>query len=149
MLKDAGSAAIYGARGAFGVVLITTKNPEKGKTSVTYSTNLSSKRPVALPDFVTDGYTYVSMFVAAFLNGDGSFPQNINKTQKVSQAYLDEFKARVESGQPYETVDINPSNGEYVYYASTDWYGELYKDHTLATENNLTITGSGERTTLT
>jgi len=147
VLKDAGAAAIYGARGAFGVVLITTKNPEKGKTSVTYSTSLSSKRPVALPDFVTDGYTYASMFVAAFLNGDGSFPQNINKTQKVSQAYLDEFKARVESGQPYETVDINPSNGEYVYYASTDWYGELYKDHTLATENNLTITGSGERTT--
>ena len=31
MLKDAASASIYGARGAFGVVLITTKNPEKGK----------------------------------------------------------------------------------------------------------------------
>ena len=146
VLKDAASASIYGARGAFGVVMITTKNPEKGRTSVTYSSNLSTKRPVALPDFVTDGYTYVSMFVAAFLNGDGSFPQNINKTQKVSQAYLDAFKAKVESGQPYEEVEINPSNGEYVYYASTDWYDLLYKKHTIATENNLTITGSGERT---
>lgn len=31
VLKDAASASIYGARGAFGVVLITTKNPSKGK----------------------------------------------------------------------------------------------------------------------
>ncbi|HOX75418.1 MAG TPA: carboxypeptidase-like regulatory domain-containing protein, partial [Bacteroidales bacterium] len=111
VLKDAASASIYGARGAFGVVMITTKNPEKGRTSVTYTTNVSSKRPIAMPDFVTDGYTWVSMFVAAFLNGDGSFPQNINKTQKVSQAYLDAFKAKVESGQPYDEVEINPVNG--------------------------------------
>ena len=40
VLKDAASAAIYGARGAFGVVLISTKNPSKDKTSVTYSGNL-------------------------------------------------------------------------------------------------------------
>jgi TonB-linked SusC/RagA family outer membrane protein len=147
MLKDAASASIYGARGAFGVVLITTKNPEKGKTSVTFSSNYSFKSPIARPDFVTDGYTYVKMFVDAFLNGDGSFPQNINKTQKVSQAYLDEFKLRAESGQPYNTVEINPSTGDYVYYSSTDWYGELYKNSTSAIENNLAITGSGERTT--
>lgn len=146
MLKDAASASIYGARGAFGVVLITTKNPEKGKTTVTVSSNYSIKRPIAPPDFVTDGYTYVRMFVDAFVNGDGSFPQNINKTQKVSQAYLDEFQRRVESGQPYETVDYN-ANGEYVYYGSTDWYGELYKDHTAALENNVSVTGSGEKTT--
>ncbi len=146
VLKDAASASIYGARGAFGVVMITTKNPDKGKTSVTYTTNISTKKPVALPDFVTDGYTWVSMFVAAFLNGDGSFPQNINKTQKVSQAYLDAFRAKVESGQPYDEVEINPVNGEYIYYGSTDWYDLLYKKNTLATENNLAITGSGERT---
>jgi TonB-linked SusC/RagA family outer membrane protein len=146
MLKDAASASIYGARGAFGVVLITTKNPEKGKTTVSYSTNYSIKNPIARPDFVTDGYTWVRMFTEAFLNGDGSFPQNINKTQKVSQAYLDEFKSRAESGQPYNTVEINPVNGEYIYYSSTDWYGELYKDNTSSFENNLAITGSGEKT---
>ncbi len=145
VLKDAASAAIYGARGAFGVVLITTKNPSKGKTQVTVSSNYSTKKPIALPDFVTDGYTYVSMFVAAFLNGDGSFPQNINKTQKVSQAYLDAFKAKVDSGEPYEQIEINPANGEYVYYGSTDWYGLLYKKSIGALENNISITGSGEK----
>ena len=87
------------------------------------------------------------MFTEAFLNGDGSFPQNINKTQKMSQAYLDAFRLKAESGQPYNEVEINPSTGEYVYFASTDCYDDLYKDHTGASDNNLTITGSGEKTT--
>lgn len=147
ILKDAASAAIYGARGAFGVVLITTKNPEKGKTTVTVSSNFAIKTPMAVPDFVTDGYTYVKMFSEAFVNGDGSFPQNINKTQKFSQAYLDAFRAKVESGQPYNEVEIDPATGEYVYFANTDYYDELYKDHTLALDNNIAITGSGEKTT--
>ena len=146
MLKDAASASIYGARGAFGVVLITTKNPEKGRTSVTFTSNFSLKSPVALPEFVTDGYTWIKMFTEAFVNGDGSFPQNINKTQKVSQAYVDEFKRRVESGQPYNEIEIDPVTGEYVYYGSTDWYGLLYKKNTTATENNLTVSGSGDKT---
>ncbi len=147
MLKDAASASIYGARGVFGVVLITTKNPDKGKTTVTYSSTYSVKNPVAVPDFVTDGYTWVKMFSEAFLNGDGSFPQNINKTMKFSQAYLDEFKRRVDSGQPYKTVDIDPTTGEYVYYGSMDWYKELYKKNLSSTDNNISITGSGEKTT--
>lgn len=145
MLKDAASASIYGARGAFGVVLITTKNPVKDKTSVTVTSNVSVKSPVALPEFVTDGYTWVKMFSEAFVNGDGSFPQNINKTQKFSQAYLDEFKKRAESGQPYNQVEIDPVTCEYVYYGSTDWYGLLYKKNTVATENNVTVTGSSEK----
>jgi TonB-linked SusC/RagA family outer membrane protein len=147
MLKDAASASIYGARGAFGVVLITTKNPDKGKTSVTFSSNFAVKQPIGVPDFVTDGYTYVKMFSEAFLNGDGSFPQNINKTQKFSQAYLDAFKAKVESGQPYNEVEIDPNTGEYVYFANHDYYADLYKSNTLASDNNISITGSGEKTT--
>jgi TonB-linked SusC/RagA family outer membrane protein len=145
MLKDAASASIYGARGAFGVVLITTKNPTKGKTSVTFSSNYSIKTPIGVPDYVTDGYTWVTMFVDAFLNGDGSFPQNINKTLKVSQAYLDNFKALVNSGQPYDKVQIDPVTGEYVYYGSTDFYGLLYKKHTGASDNNISVSGSGEK----
>jgi TonB-linked SusC/RagA family outer membrane protein len=146
MLKDAAAASIYGARGAFGVVLITTKDPTKGKTSVTFSSNIANKRPVAVPNFVTDGYTWVTMFTEAFLNGDGSFPQNINKTLKVSQAYLDDFRAKVESGQPYNTVEINPVTGEYVYYGSTDFYHELYNNSLMAYDNNLSISGSGDKT---
>ncbi|MET1057926.1 MAG: TonB-dependent receptor [Pedobacter sp.] len=145
ILKDAASAAIYGARGAFGVVLITTKKAEKGRTSIAYSSNFAVKNPLQTPDFVTDGYTWAKMFAEAFVNGDGAFPQNANKTQKFSQAYLDEFKRRVESGQPYNQVEVNPTTGEYTYYGSTDWYKELYRKNAFAQEHNISITGSSDK----
>ncbi len=147
ILKDAASAAIYGARGVFGVVLITTKKGAKGRTSVNYSTNVALKSPVTRPDFVTDGYTWAKMFAEAFVNGDGAFPQNANKTQKFSQAYLDEFKRRAESGQPYNTVEVDPVTGEYTYYGSTDYYAALYKDHTPAFENNISVSGGSDKAT--
>ncbi|HNX80259.1 MAG TPA: SusC/RagA family TonB-linked outer membrane protein, partial [Prolixibacteraceae bacterium] len=145
MLKDAASAAIYGARGVFGVILITTKNPEKGKTNITFSSNFAVKQPLTVPDFVTDGYTFAKMFAESFINGDGSFPQNINKEMKFSQAYLDEFKRRVESGQPYNEVEIDPATGEYIYYGSTDWFDLLYKKATTAFDNNLSVSGGGDK----
>ncbi|ARS39146.1 SusC/RagA family protein [Sphingobacteriaceae bacterium GW460-11-11-14-LB5] len=145
ILKDAASAAIYGARGVFGVVLITTKKAEKGRTSVAYSSNYSIKSPLQVPDYVTDGYTWAKMFAEAFVNGDGAFPQNANKTQKFSQAYLDEFKKRAESGQPYNQIEVNPTTGEYTYYGSTDYYAELYKKNTAAFENNLSVSGGGDK----
>lgn len=147
ILKDAASAAIYGARGVFGVVLITTKKGLKGRTSVTYSNNYAVKSPVTTPDFVTDGYLWSKMFAASFINGDGAFPQNANKTQKFSQAYLDEFKRRAESGQPYKTVEIDPVTGEYTYYGSEDYYAQLYKRNTAALENNLSVSGGGDKST--
>lgn len=78
ILKDAASAAIYGARGVFGVVLITTKKGVKGRTSVTYSSNYAIKSPITRPDFVTDGYLWAKMFKESFVNGDGAFPQNVD-----------------------------------------------------------------------
>lgn len=145
MLKDAAASSIYGARAVFGVILITTKMPAGGKTTINYATNYATKSPLQLPDFVTDGYTWARMFAEAFVNGDGAFPQNANKSQKFSQAYLNEFKRRAESGQPYSQVEIDPTTGEYVYYGSTDFYKELYKDNTSAYEHNLSLTGSVDK----
>lgn len=147
ILKDAASAAIYGARGVFGVVLITTKKGVRGRTSVSYSSNFAIKEPVTRPDFVTDGYTWAKMFSEAFVNGDGAFPQNANKTQKFSQAYLDEFKRRAESGQPYNKIEVNPTTGEYTYYGSEDYYGALYKKNTAAFENNISVSGGSDKAT--
>ncbi len=127
------------------MILITTKNPEKGKTNIHYTSNFSVKQPLTVPDFVTDGYTFAKMFAESFVNGDGSFPQNINKEMKFSQAYLDEFKRRVESGQPYNEVEVDPTTGEYIYYGSTDWYKELYKKATTAYDNNISVSGSGDK----
>ncbi|OUJ74099.1 SusC/RagA family TonB-linked outer membrane protein [Hymenobacter crusticola] len=142
VLKDASAAAIYGARGAFGVVLITTKNPSKEKTSVTYSFNQSIKSPTTVPDFVTDGYQFANMFNEGWSawNDYSQTPQNINKTVKFSPEYLAELKRRSEDPS-LPKVDVNAA-GEYVYYGNTDWYKELYKKRTSSTEHNLSLSGS-------
>ncbi|HUR10158.1 MAG TPA: TonB-dependent receptor [Flavitalea sp.] len=145
ILKDAASAAIYGARGAFGVVLITTKSPSKGKTSVTYSANYSIKAPTNVPDFENNGYIFAKMFAESTVAWENQFPQAVNKTLKFSAAYLAELERRSKiPGLP--TTEIDPVTGEFVYYASTDWYNELYKKETRAHEHNLTISGSSDKT---
>lgn len=51
VLKDASSASIYGARSAFGVILITTKGAQKGqKVQLTYNNNFTFSRPSSLPE---------------------------------------------------------------------------------------------------
>ena len=146
ILKDASSAAIYGARGAFGVVLITTKNPARGKTSITYTGNYTIKEPTQIPDFENDAYIFAKKFAESFVAWENTFPQAVNKTLKFSQAYLTELERRSHlTGLP--EVEIDPATGEYVYYASTDWYEQLYKKSSSAKEHNLTVSGAGDKTT--
>lgn len=51
VLKDAASAAIFGMRGANGVILVTTKRGNTGKVHVKYSGNVSIQKPTSLPEF--------------------------------------------------------------------------------------------------
>src|SRR5215207_11398380 len=128
VLKDAAAAAIYGARGAFGVLLITTKKPTGDGFSITYETRYGQRTPTVPAGYVTDGYTYAKMFNESFFNFEGTFPQNIKKTQTFSQQYLTEFERRSKDPS-LPRVSVGP-DGQYVYYASEDWYGQLYKDNT-------------------
>lgn len=145
VLKDASSAAVYGSRGTFGVVLITTKRAKAGATSIQYSSNYSTQKPTTLPDFVTDGYEYASHFYEAYnaWNNYSSIPSKMNKTQPFSLDWLAEFKRRNEAGinEP-TTVD---DDGKYVYYGNEDYYGTLLKDNVFAMDQNLSISGSSEK----
>uniref|UniRef100_UPI003217C286 SusC/RagA family TonB-linked outer membrane protein n=1 Tax=uncultured Draconibacterium sp. TaxID=1573823 RepID=UPI003217C286 len=145
VLKDAASAAIYGARGAFGVVLINTKKTDKQKTSVTYSGNFSIKSPTVVPDMVTDAYDYATRFVDAYsaYYDYARTPSKFHKAVKYSQDWYNNM-ANHRPGSGLPDVEIN-SNGEYEYYANTDWYDLLYKDHTLASEHNITVQGGSEK----
>ncbi|MBK5721951.1 TonB-dependent receptor [Dysgonomonas sp. Marseille-P4677] len=142
VLKDAASAAIYGARGSFGVILITTKSPQEGRFSINYSGNFSVRKPVDVPDVVSDGYVFAERFYEAYSawNNYSAVPKNINKSQTFSLAWLEEFKRRKEQGITDE-VEILPT-GEYVYYGNTDYYGELYKKNVFAQDHNVSINGN-------
>ncbi len=143
VLKDASSSAIYGAHAAFGVVLITTKEPMKGKTTVTYSSNYSLKTPTTYPKEVTDGYQYALHFDSAYVEYKASAPTGFNKTQPFSAAYLDALKAH-DQDPSLPKVDIE--NGKYVYYGNTDWYKLLYKNHSGAIDQNLAVSGGSGKT---
>ncbi len=146
ILKDAASASIYGARAAFGVVLITTKTAAEGKTSITYSTNLSVKSPTTVPDNITDSYPWAQGFSDAWSrwNDNGNTPTAINKTLPFSPAYLAEIKRRWEDPS-LPRIEVDPSTGEYQYYYSTDWYRELYKERFFAQDHNLALTGGNDK----
>ncbi|GAA4167781.1 TonB-dependent receptor [Sphingobacterium ginsenosidimutans] len=145
VLKDASSAAIYGARGTFGVVLITTKRAKSGKSSINYSGSGSFQKPIARPKFVTDGYAYASHFFTAYnaWNNYSSIPSKLNKTQIFTMDWLNEFKRRKEQGITDEiTVD---DKGNYVYYGNEDYYDVLIKDNTFVQDHNLSVSGNTEK----
>lgn len=145
VLKDAAAAAIYGSRGTFGVVLITTKSPSKEQTTVNYTGNVSLNERTIKPKLVTNGYQWAKHFDEAFAswNDYASHPQKANSVFPFSLDYLDELKRRDEDPS-LPKVDINPATGEYVYYGNTDWMKELYADVNPSTEHNLSVSGSSK-----
>ena len=145
VLKDAASAAVYGSRGTFGVVLITTKKPKNGKSSINYSGNVGFQRPTTLPSFITDGYVYAERFYEAYSawNNYSSVPSKLNKTQIFTLDWLEEFKRRKEQGIDEPVTVAN--DGTYVYYGNEDYYGALLKKNSLVQDHNLSVSGSADK----
>jgi len=146
VLKDAASAAIYGARGAFGVILITTRHPLKGRTQLTYSGSLSFNVPTVRPDLVTNGYEWAKNFDSAYYSyyDYKSHPQKANSVFPVSLEYLDELQKR-NSDPSLPKTDINSTTGNYVYYGNSNWQDELYANTDPATEHSLSVSGGGDK----
>ncbi len=71
LLKDAASSSIYGSRAANGVILITTKQGEKGQLSVEYGANLGIYSPTVLPDLVTNSADYMELYNEAMEHTGG------------------------------------------------------------------------------
>lgn len=69
ILKDASATAIYGSRGANGVIMITTKKGERGRITVNYNTNISLDRYKSLTDWMNGGQ-YVDRWRESLMNGN-------------------------------------------------------------------------------
>jgi TonB-linked SusC/RagA family outer membrane protein len=140
VLKDAASAAIYGARGAFGVILITTKNAKKGKLSVNYGTSLSTQKNTTRTDFITDGYTQVNL-------ADIAFSRNVGNTYTGYNAQdMEELKKR-QTDKSLPSVVLQTRNGQeqYVYYGSTDWWNFLFRKSQPGMEHHVSMSGGNDK----
>ena len=111
VLKDASSAAIYGARAYNGVILVTTKEAKGDKFTISYNGTYSyNDRTIKWEDnIVTDGLTWLEAFYD-FFQGDsvtptsaGKMPSQIN-TWKFNDGYLDTFRQRRIAGN-YDVYD--------------------------------------------
>lgn len=146
VLKDASSAAIYGSRAAFGVVLITTKNPKKGGVKVGLNSNYSLSQRTVTPELITNGYEWSKNFVESFTGwyDYNSYPTVVNNIFPFSLEYLDRLKAH-EENPSLSKVTYNESLGRYEYFGNTDWFKELYKDQIPSTEHAVNVSGGADK----
>ncbi|WNH12619.1 SusC/RagA family TonB-linked outer membrane protein [Thalassobellus suaedae] len=122
VLKDAAAAAVYGARGANGVVLIKTKRGKAGKTS--FSLRSESRLSSNVKNFnFADNITYMQLANEAVLtrNPKAALPYNQNKIYRTS-------------------VGDNP-----LLYPSNNWIDELISDNTFNQGYNLSASGGGDK----
>lgn len=146
VLKDAASAAIYGARGSFGVILITTKKPLREKTQLSYSASYSINQRTVNPKMITNGYKWAKTFDSAYYAwyDYNQHPAKANSVFPFSLSYLDELKRRDQDPLLPKT-EINSTTGEYIYYGNTDWLGELYAGQDPSMEHSLSASGGSKK----
>lgn len=144
VLKDASAAAIYGARGAFGVILVTTKNPQAGKMQLNYSFSYSLNDRAVKPQLLTNGYLWADNFNNAYYAAYHTYPTTINTGLTFSQDYLSELKTLNEQGA-LPKIDVDPSTGKYIYYGSSDWQKMLYATYNPSLQHALSISGGTKK----
>lgn len=123
VLKDAASAAIYGARAANGVILVTTKTGRKGKMNLTYDVNYAMHTPTRMLELVTNSADYMELKNEALANSGLS----------TNRMY------------PQETIDLYRNATDRTKYPNYDWI-DLMFNPALAYSHNLNINGGGEKT---
>ena len=120
IMKDATATALYGARGANGVILVTTKEGKEGKAKVNVRVENSISAPVSTID-LADPITYM-------------------------QLHNEAVRTRNPLGVlPYSQTKINNTiNGVNQYaYPATDWYSEMFKDYAMNQRVTANISGGG------
>jgi TonB-linked SusC/RagA family outer membrane protein len=122
VLKDASSAAIFGVKGANGVVLVTTKRGKAGQLSANYSFNYGFSKVTSLPDAL-GSYEYAVLYNEAKLN------DNPNATPEFALDRLEAFKNGT-------NLDANPN---------TDWMGLILGGSAPRMQHNLSLSGGSEK----
>lgn len=119
VLKDA-SAAIYGARAANGVILVTTKRGAEGKVKVNYSGNVSFSQPTRIPEML-NSYQYAT-YVNEFDAAQGNTP-----------TYSETAMAKILDGS------------DPISFPDTDWWDSVTKNWATNTQHSLSVSGGNDK----
>lgn len=130
ILKDASSTAVYGVRGANGVVLVTTKRGTVGKPVVQFNVESATNTPTRLPEYL-NSVDYFRYFRNGLIN-DGRLTE--------AEKYTDEYISRYD-----RSIDW-PAELEYEYlYPSVDWLDYMLKDNSWRTTANVNVRGGAPK----
>lgn len=143
VLKDA-SAAIYGARAANGVILITTKRGQTGKPSLSYTFNQAFSQPTVIPE-LADAVQYAEM-----RNELEVFKLPVDEWQDAQTAFRETGSyTRPDNSvltAPYlpEDFQLFADGSDPWGHPNTDWYGATLKNWSPQSQHNLQISGGTE-----
>lgn len=119
VLKDASASAVYGVRGANGVIIVNTKRGQIGKPSISLNYQQSFTQPVKLPDYIGSA-DYLSLL------------NELKSDAGLNPDYTDEIINNYRNGSD---MDL---------YPNVNWIDEVTKDHAANSRVNLTINGGSD-----
>ncbi|MFU8859746.1 MAG: SusC/RagA family TonB-linked outer membrane protein [Cyclonatronaceae bacterium] len=138
ILKDASSAAIYGAQAAAGVVLITTKQGRQGRTNVTFRAETGVRTLARNVDYISSEQYVTYMGEALALNGGQRIWEDGFDLTPFENAYRNFFLG-------FFGADPN-SDPDDPRLANTDWQDFIFDDG-VTQKYNLTLSGGDQKTT--
>lgn len=152
VLKDASAASIYGARANNGVIIITTKKGQKGKTKITYDATIGSASPIGRYNLITDPAEYSEVVWTSFDNSSqpgipAEVPYAAGRGVIPEYLYAGDF-----SGYPGNNAvnEANYSFPDNLIHRSnpngTDWWDEVFNP-ALVMEHTLGVSGGGDNST--
>ncbi|MGV3764707.1 MAG: SusC/RagA family TonB-linked outer membrane protein [Chitinophagaceae bacterium] len=129
ILKDASAAALYGARGANGVILVTTKEGKSGKAKINFRIENSSSRPTKNLE-LADPITFMNAYNEAVTTRDPLATPFFTPNEIINTR---------------ATLNKEPGHNPYVYPA-VDWMDVLFKDKTTTRRANFSVSGGTDVT---
>lgn len=119
ILKDASATAVFGVRGANGVIIVTTRRGKEGPARINFSTSIAMQQPTRMPKF-SNSYDYATQYNRSQLL-DGVAPGALAFSDDVVEAFR--------------------TNSNPIAYPNTDWVDMLVKNTAMQSQHNLTISG--------
>jgi TonB-linked SusC/RagA family outer membrane protein len=149
VLKDAAASSIYGARAAFGVVLIKTRSGRKNqKATISYTNNFSWNKPTILPDFADPEYELQGLndaAVAAGINPE-TFGMNLLKLKEGVIKWKQNYAGKNTGLEMVKGEDWNVEPGGKTYfYRVWDPKKEMLAKYTFSQLHNINISGGSEK----
>jgi TonB-linked SusC/RagA family outer membrane protein len=144
VLKDASSAAIYGGRAAFGVILITTKTAKSEKIQVDVDYNRSFRQFDNIPEMITHPGEVLRMEMLITEESDRWSPESLAYAD--ARAVDPSLPAILGPGR--ENGGLNPrliDEGRWEYYGANDWFDMMLKDFSPNQTANIRISQNGKK----